>query len=122
MEKIEQPWFRQNLSCPELNNYLSSYNIGLDSFWGLFLVVGMASYLTLIICMTTFLYENGDASVQLERRKIKALAIRFDKKDLSSHTFRKSEIGDRSVINGMDATASPATNYLSSPSSLFVQT
>ena len=74
--------------------------------------------------MVTFLYENRDSLVQLDPpasvwRKIKALATRFDNKDLSSHTFRKSEMGDRSGINGMDAvTTSPATNYPPSSSSL----
>ncbi|RVW71727.1 Glutamate receptor 2.3 [Vitis vinifera] len=128
MAKIEQAWFGQNSSCPGLNSSLSSDSIGVDSFWGLFLIAGVASSAALIIRMATFLYENTDTLVQLDPpasvwRKIKALATLFDNKDLSSHNFRKSEMGDRSGTNGMDAaTASPATNYPPSPSSLSVQT
>ena len=126
--KFEKVWFEQNSSCLGLNSSHSSDSIGVDSFWGLFLIAGVASSAALIIRMATFLYENTDTLVQLDPpasvwRKIKALATLFDNKDLSSHNFRKSEMGDRSGTNGMDAaTASPATNYPPSPSSLSVQT
>ena len=128
MVQFEKAWFGQTPSCPELTSSVSSNSIGLNSFWGLFLTVGVASSIALIICITTFLYENRDTLVHLDPpasvwRKIKAMATRFDHKDLSSHTFRKSEMVDRSGINGMDAvTASPATNCPPSPSSLSIQT
>ena len=118
MVQFERAWFGQTPSCPELTSSVSSNSIGLNSFWGLFLTVGVASSIALIICITTFLYENRDTLVHLDPpasvwRKIKAMATRFDHKDLSSHTFRKSEMVDRSGINGMDAaTASPASYQL----------
>ncbi|CBI23993.3 unnamed protein product, partial [Vitis vinifera] len=118
MVQFEKAWFGQTPSCPELTSSVSSNSIGLNSFWGLFLTVGVASSIALIICITTFLYENRDTLVHLDPpasvwRKIKAMATRFDHKDLSSHTFRKSEMVHRSGINGMDAvTASPASYQL----------
>ena len=128
MVQFEKAWFGQTPSCPELTSSVSSNSIGLNSFWGLFLIAGVASSVPLIICITTFLYENRDTLVHLDPpasvwRKIKAMVTRFDHKDLSSHTFRKSEMVDRSGVNGMDAvTASPATNCPPSPSSLSIQT
>ncbi|WJZ85469.1 hypothetical protein VitviT2T_005004 [Vitis vinifera] len=118
MVQFEKAWFGQTPSCPELTSSVSSNSIGLNSFWGLFLIAGVASFVALIICITTFLYENRDTLVHLDPpasvwRKIKAMATRFDHKDLSSHTFRKSEMVDRT---------SPATNCPPSPSSLSIQT
>ncbi|KAL6345473.1 hypothetical protein AAG906_017193 [Vitis piasezkii] len=128
MVQFERAWFGQTPSCPDLTSSVSSNSIGLNSFWGLFLIAGVASFVAFILCIATFLYENRDALMNLDPpasawRKIKAMATRFDQKDPSSHTFRKSEMVDRSGINGMDAdTASPATNCPPSPSSLSIQT
>ncbi|KAL6345733.1 hypothetical protein AAG906_017475 [Vitis piasezkii] len=92
-------------SCPELTSSVSSNSIDLNSFWGLILIARVASSIALIILW----------------RKIKAMATRFDHKDLSSHTFRKSEMVDKRGINGMDAvTTSPPTNWPPSPSSLSI--
>ena len=128
MVQLEKAWFGQTPSCPDLTSSVSSNNIGLNSFWGLFLIAGVASSVALILCIATFLYENRDTFKHLDPRasvwrQIKAMATRFDDKDLSSHTFRNSEMVGRSSINGVDAvTASPATNFPPSPSSLSIQT
>ncbi|RVW84242.1 Glutamate receptor 2.8 [Vitis vinifera] len=129
MAKFEKVWFEQNSSCLGLNSSHSSDSIGVDSFWGLFLIAGVASSAALIICMVTFLYENRDALVQLDPptpvwRKIKALATRFDNKDLSSILSEKvkwerevasmawmqpaSEYGDPMSPNGQ---TSPETTF-----------
>ena len=96
MTKFEKVWFGQNLSYLGLNSSLSSDSMGVDSFWGLFLIAGVASFVALVACITTFLYENRNALINLNPpsslwRKIKAMATRFDDKDPRSHTFRKSD-------------------------------
>ncbi|XP_034684069.1 glutamate receptor 2.8-like [Vitis riparia] len=102
--EFEKAWFGQTTSCPELTSSVSSNSIGLNSFWGLFLIDGVASFVALVACITTFLYENRDALINLNPpssiwRKIKAMATRFDDKDLRSHTFRKSDQGTPSLEN-----------------------
>ncbi|GFS44650.1 glutamate receptor 2.6 [Actinidia rufa] len=56
-------------------------------------------------------------------RKIEALVISFEKKDLSSHTFRKSELRDKSGVDVRDSMgareASPIANGVPSPSTSF---
>ncbi|XP_062098843.1 glutamate receptor 2.9-like [Humulus lupulus] len=70
-----------------------------------------------------FLYEqrnllmNSDAEPSVWRR-IAVIFRTFDEKDLSSHTFRKNEVGERSVID----LSSPNTNCPPSPSGFSVHT
>uniref|UniRef100_F6H9E6 Ionotropic glutamate receptor C-terminal domain-containing protein n=1 Tax=Vitis vinifera TaxID=29760 RepID=F6H9E6_VITVI len=124
MLQFEKAWFGQPTSCPELTNSVSSNSIGLNSFWGLFLIAGVASFVALITCITTFLYENRDALINLNSpssiwRKIKAMVTRFDDKDLRSHTFRESDQlqDERHQSHGCSY-----TNFPPSPSSLLIPT
>lgn len=97
MKNIENKWFRNHTSCPDPNTQVSSNSLGLESFWGLFLIVGIASISCLIAYAAMFFYEqrqvllpsNTDQVLPIWRRICVVLRI-FDKKDLSSHTFRKS--------------------------------
>ncbi|XP_057959651.1 glutamate receptor 2.2-like [Malania oleifera] len=127
MVKIEAAYFGQ-ASCPGSSTSVSSNNLGLDSFWGLFLIAGTTSSFALIIFTSMFLYDNRDifklsdpeASI---RSRIVEMARRFDCRDLTSHIFRKSElhdgIGGAHVADGLGTVeaASPRTNYPPSPSS-----
>ena len=92
MLKIEEEWFRKTNSCSDddKGSSLSSNNISLDSFWGLFLIAGVTSVLALIIVLAMFLHKHRDVVMGEESvlTKIKTLATLFDQKDLSSHTFR----------------------------------
>ncbi|KAL6345494.1 hypothetical protein AAG906_017215 [Vitis piasezkii] len=59
MVKIEKEWFGKKTSCSDDNgSSLSSNNISLDSFWGLFLIAGATSSLALIIGIAMFLYKH----------------------------------------------------------------
>ncbi|KAK6912455.1 Ionotropic glutamate receptor [Dillenia turbinata] len=99
MMKIEEKWFGQQYTCSEASSLSvssTSNSLGLDSFWGLFLIAGIASCSTLIIFMTSFLYNHrydimDYGSKHTPWKKFVMLAKSYDKKDLSSHTFRKSE-------------------------------
>lgn len=124
--KIEKTWFGQQTSCPNSSTTsVSSNSLGLDSFWGLFLIAAIASSLALTIFTAMFLYEHRQVLMHFDpkaslRRKVAVMVKHFDEKDLSCHTFRKSsdQLPDRSeIINGMDAVeASPTTT--TSPSSI----
>ena len=55
---IENEWLGQQTSCPEQTTLVSSHSLGLNSFWGLFLIVGIASFTALIIYGAMFIYEH----------------------------------------------------------------
>lgn len=55
---IENEWLGQQTSCPEQTTVVSSQSLGLNSFWGLFLIVGIASFTALIIYGAMFIYEH----------------------------------------------------------------
>ncbi|EXB74933.1 Glutamate receptor 2.4 [Morus notabilis] len=124
MKDIEKIWFKKEPSCPDPNNKYYSQSLGLESFKGLFLIAGITSLSALIIYVAMFLYEQRDVfmSSDLEAslwKRIQTVFINFDQKDLRSHTFKKSEVGDRCIA---DVVSSPNTNCPPSPSSYSVHT
>ena len=97
MRRIENKWFNRVTSeCPDPNSDLSSNRLSLSSFWGLFLIAGVASFLALLVFVALFLYEhrhtlcsNPEGSIW---RKLKSLFRIFDEKDIGSHTFKRSAV------------------------------
>ncbi|KAJ1380976.1 Solute-binding protein family 3/N-terminal domain of MltF [Sesbania bispinosa] len=126
MRAIENAWFKES-SCVESNTEISSNSLGLESFWGLFLVAGIASLLALLIFALTFLYQhrdiwlhnNPDTSIWT---RIGILVKIFDERDSSCHTFKKSEMQNRSETTSPHhnlgvVEASPSSHFPPSPSS-----
>ncbi|MED6111787.1 hypothetical protein PIB30_055569 [Stylosanthes scabra] len=102
MKTIENAWLNGS-SCPESSAQVSSASLGLESFWGLFLVIGVSCALALIIG---------------------TLLSIFNEKDMNSHTFKKSKLKqDASVASSPahhhhgigSAEASPNTHCPASP-------
>ncbi|KAB2020032.1 hypothetical protein ES319_D07G038700v1 [Gossypium barbadense] len=94
MQKIHNKWFN-NATCPDFDPTVSSNSLGLESFWGLFLIAGVASISALIIFAAMFLYEQKHVLFQFHPensvwRKVRTMFRIFDQKDLSSHTFKKT--------------------------------
>ncbi|XP_059454963.1 glutamate receptor 2.8-like [Corylus avellana] len=127
MKEIEKAWLGMETNCPDYNTQVSSNSLSLASFWGLFLIAGVASLLALIVSVGMFLYNERrqilmrfDTEGSLGRRIQHTLRI-FDRKDLSSHTFRKRALGDRCEIDGVHVIGasepSPNANYPPTPSS-----
>ncbi|KAJ7958454.1 Glutamate receptor [Quillaja saponaria] len=121
MRNIEKAWFRKgSCSDPLSRPDNSASSLGLDSFWGLFLIACVASVSALFLFAIKFLYEhrhillrnNPDTTIW---RRIGILFRIFDHKDLSSHTFRKSAMQVKSDIaraHGLSAVeTSPSTHY-----------
>ncbi|XP_010098408.2 glutamate receptor 2.7 [Morus notabilis] len=129
MKEIENAWFTSATACPDSSAAASSASLGLNSFWGLFLIAGSASLSTLTIFVAMFLYKHRkiwtrfDPEVSLWQ-KIRMVSKIFDEKDLSSHTFRKnSELQNRSPNHVIDVVnGSPNNNFPPSPSSCSNQT
>uniref|UniRef100_A0A1D1YUM9 Glutamate receptor 2.8 n=1 Tax=Anthurium amnicola TaxID=1678845 RepID=A0A1D1YUM9_9ARAE len=109
MVRIERKWFGDQSNCPKNDGDLTPDSLNLASFWGLFLITGVASVVSLLAFFFSFAYQHrhllhdSGSDVSLWRR-VKAVSRQYDQKDLSSYTFRK-EAKDRE-----DATASPHTN------------
>nr|POE92241.1 glutamate receptor 2.8 [Quercus suber] len=105
MKEIEKAWFGDQSNCSSSNTQVSSGSLSLESFWGLFLIAGVASLSALIISFSMFLYKerrkiwiNFDSKNSIWRRICHALRI-FDIKDLSSHTFRNKPLKDSGDID-----------------------
>uniref|UniRef100_A0A7N0TD81 Glutamate receptor n=1 Tax=Kalanchoe fedtschenkoi TaxID=63787 RepID=A0A7N0TD81_KALFE len=118
MAAIERSWFWEQTTCPvgeSASLSPTSSSIGLDSFWGLFLIAGLASVSALTLFAATFLYQHRQVLSQLDGssslwNKVVVLSRHFDRKDLSSHTFKKfrfKENGTEHVMGGGSAEASP---------------
>ncbi|KAL6295914.1 hypothetical protein ACE6H2_004056 [Prunus campanulata] len=93
---IEDRWLKKQ-NCVDPNSLVSSNSLSLESFWGLFLIAGVASTLALLIFAAMFLYEHKDIFKRLDpeaslwRRFLIMLRI-YDNKDLNSFTFKKREL------------------------------
>ncbi|XWS17897.1 hypothetical protein CRYUN_Cryun33cG0107900 [Craigia yunnanensis] len=131
MEQIQNAWFKNEIVCPDFDPSVSSNSLGLESFWGLFLIAGVASISALIVFAAKFLYEQRLVMFQFHSetsmwRRIRIMSRIFDQKDLSSHTFKKSELRDASSTCSVRSVgvvgSSPNTNCPPSPSSLSNQT
>ncbi|KAL1552579.1 hypothetical protein AAHA92_13360 [Salvia divinorum] len=97
MMEIEKKWVENDTKCADSSEFSSSNSLGIESFWGLFMIVGIAGVLALIIYVTSFLYENwhvvrpgSDAETTLARKSLE-LVQRFNNKDLTCHTFKNYE-------------------------------
>ncbi|KAF5960303.1 hypothetical protein HYC85_001512 [Camellia sinensis] len=65
MLEIDKKWL-QNNSCPDSTSTVSSNSLGVHSFWGLFLKVGVAASFALIISMAVLAYEHRSFLVHLD--------------------------------------------------------
>ncbi|KAK4277270.1 hypothetical protein QN277_015288 [Acacia crassicarpa] len=118
MKVIENAWFRKN-NCPGSNTSISSNILGLESFWGLFLIVGITSALALTVYAVNFLYQHKQIWLHNDPntsqwKRIRKLIDKFDQRDMNSHTFRKREMQnnseDYSRHDICEFEASPRTN------------
>ncbi|CAI9772308.1 unnamed protein product [Fraxinus pennsylvanica] len=105
MVEIERTWFGEKTKCPDSSTSLSSNSIGLECFWGLFLIAGIAAVSALIIYIIMFLREHWNVLRHSDpnssmRSKLLELFRRFDNKDLSSHTFRNTGLRERNIWDG----------------------
>ncbi|XP_044463536.1 glutamate receptor 2.2-like [Mangifera indica] len=122
MNEIEDAWFKKN-NCPDPSSLVSS-RLGLNSFWGLFLIAGIASILTLIISMAIFLHKHREVLKESNPRsslwtRVRTLLGIFVSRDLTSHTFKeKTGIqAHHSLGAATSTTPSPCNRYPASPSS-----
>ena len=121
-QRIHDKWLsRTGYSSQDTG--VDSNQLSLKSFWGLFLITGLASTVLCLYYLVTFCYTNRRAlkTIALQNSlkcRLHSIARLFDEKDLSSHTFKKAALEDGSTrVNGHPG-ASPYPNYPQSPRSI----
>jgi len=122
MKEIENSWLGSTTNCLDSTTSVSSNSLGLDSFWGLFLIAGAAATLALLIFVVTFVKRNWHIVASSSGTlwgKFVALGRRFYQKDLNYHTFREGRSRDRSTVEGAKENAPVETiENMNSPPSL----
>ncbi|KAJ6924983.1 hypothetical protein NC652_018059 [Populus alba x Populus x berolinensis] len=104
MKQIEGAWFGKKSTCPESGSSISSNSLSLKSFWGLFLIAGLAALLALIIFIVSFVYRernvlrSSDSTASIWSR-IKNFFRIFIQRDSTSSTLRQSDLNDRNGIS-----------------------
>ncbi|GLU01189.1 hypothetical protein SLE2022_185110 [Rubroshorea leprosula] len=104
MKQIEEAWFTKQTSCSDSCTSVSCSSLGLGSFWGLFLIAGVAAVLALIIFVSEFLYKHKDVlrntEISVWDRILEMLKI-FDDRDPNAHTFNETEIREGGHYDGV---------------------
>ncbi|KAK3437269.1 hypothetical protein EUGRSUZ_C01908 [Eucalyptus grandis] len=101
MTEIENAWLTSKTNCQNSNSSVSSDSLGLDSFWGLFLIAGAAAISALLIFMVMFIKRNWQEVTSSSGslwEKIVELGRRFYQRDTNSHTFRKGRFSDGATL------------------------
>ncbi|KAG5225124.1 glutamate receptor [Salix suchowensis] len=90
MKDLQEKWFGDQTS-PDSGTSVSSNSLSMKTFWGLFLIAGIASLLALIIFMVMFVHQEGrvvlipsDSTTSIWR-KIRHLFSIFNQRDFTSH-------------------------------------
>ncbi|GLT85188.1 hypothetical protein SLE2022_033840 [Rubroshorea leprosula] len=103
MREIENKWLKNH--CTASSTLVSSNRLGLGSFWGLFLITGIAAALALIIFVADFLYKQRHVLCGSEAsawKRILQVLRNFDRKDSTSPTFRQSELTEGRRIDNVE--------------------
>ncbi|KAJ8758711.1 hypothetical protein K2173_000432 [Erythroxylum novogranatense] len=99
MKKIEEKWFGKEASCPDPSTSFSSNSLGVESFWGLFLITGGVSLLALLVFLVLFIYEQWDVITSPDFRSLRQRAValfgNFYNRDLSSHFMLGNQVNDQ---------------------------
>ncbi|KAF9662007.1 hypothetical protein SADUNF_Sadunf18G0008400 [Salix dunnii] len=114
MKEFHDKWFGKQTSCP---NSGTSNSLSMKTFWGLFLISGIAALLAPIIFIVMFVHQEwrvvlrpSDSTTSIWS-KIRHLFIIFNQRDLTSHTFRKSEADERDGIHLQSMGAASQSGY-----------
>ncbi|KAM7480995.1 hypothetical protein LguiB_005578 [Lonicera macranthoides] len=86
MEKIEKAWFRKQTNCPDPSTSMLSNSLGINSFWGLFVIVGVAASFALIIFTSMLIYENKNILMRIHPKDIWKNFITSNRKSGGTYT------------------------------------
>ncbi|XP_073044383.1 glutamate receptor 2.1-like [Primulina eburnea] len=100
MVELERKWFGDKTKCPDPSSLNSPKSLGLRSFWGLFLIVGIVGLLAFTIFVLKFLHEHWHVIQRSDpdstiRSKVAELLQRFNNRDLTCHTFKNMKLVEK---------------------------
>ncbi|KAM7481016.1 hypothetical protein LguiB_005599 [Lonicera macranthoides] len=105
MEKIEKAWFGKKTNCPDPSTSMSSNSLGINSFWGLFVIVGVAASFALIIFTSMLVYENKNILMQIHPKDIWKNFVTSSRESGGTNTNSVTETTVRpDLINNEEAT------------------
>ncbi|XP_011627843.2 glutamate receptor 2.7 isoform X1 [Amborella trichopoda] len=114
MASLESKWFRKQNTSSSWSSSDSSKGLSLDSFWGLFLIVGTASVGALIVFFVGLCNEHWNRIVSettpVNRgfwQRIIHMAKHYDEMDLSSHTFKRKQWKEGRIENNKKVNRAP---------------
>ncbi|XP_038979032.1 glutamate receptor 2.7-like [Phoenix dactylifera] len=121
MNEIERELYRNGSCSDQRDTTITSDSLTFNSFWGLFLITGVATLCALVLHLGSFLYEHRNIlrtcdSENSVRQKFALLAKLYDQADPSLHGPKKTGTGDEQVIS--DVVPSLHNSELQSPSSI----
>ncbi|KAK1323532.1 Glutamate receptor 2.8 [Acorus calamus] len=112
-------------SCQDQSSTIASNSLTFDSFWGLFLITGVASFVALVVFVALFIHQNREflmntvRSESTLREKIAHIVMYYDAKDLSSPAFKKTASADGPAEGGATGVVDAhITNNSRTPSSI----
>ncbi|WCJ35860.1 glutamate receptor 2.2 [Euphorbia peplus] len=106
MQQIEDRWISDDSRCPDDRSSVSSSVLGLDSFWGLFLIAGIISFSAILIYASMFVYAHREilmSSSSVEdsaSSRIRQLIRTFDQKDPNASREKEVNKGRLADIRG----------------------
>lgn len=115
MKQIENAWFVVKTYCPDSTTEISSDSLGLNSFWSLFVIAGIASLLPLVIFVVVFLYEHRQILLQFDSGpsiwcRIRIMLGTFDQRDprfFTSKTTSEEQQQDGRTNSSLDGRDHP---------------
>ncbi|PRQ30094.1 putative periplasmic binding protein-like I [Rosa chinensis] len=126
---IEDKWIKENSCKDSSTEKFYSSSLGLESFWVLFLIAGVASIIALLIFAASFIHKHKQVLMSTDSRASKWKRIRtmfkiFNEKELSSRTYKSSSKHEARIAGAPDdeVNASPNDNWPKSPFSHTNQT
>lgn len=106
MKRIERKWFGENSWCPvESSSIYDSNKLQFESFWGLFLITGLVSLLSMISFFSKFWYVNSESlktSIAAEKSlwgKVSTSMKRFDDKEEEECSSRQMFMNHQMMQN-----------------------
>ncbi|KAL6199375.1 hypothetical protein ACLB2K_029159 [Fragaria x ananassa] len=118
---IEDKWIKNETNCKDTEKFYSN-SLGLESFWILFLIVGVVSMFALLIFTISFFQKHKQVLVSTDSRVSKWKTIRtmfkiFNEKEPISRTFESSGRDEARTVGAPDneVIASPNNNWPESP-------
>ncbi|KAF5935239.1 hypothetical protein HYC85_026368 [Camellia sinensis] len=115
MSEIEKTWFGPNNSCPDSSSMVSSTSLSVGSFWGLFLIVGVASSFALIIFMAMLAYEHRVFLVHLDLKALwRKYILKHEESVTDTHQDQTSPSSSAlSIAPSLPTQCSPAQSIVS---------